>query len=296
MHNLFFGLAIIAIFNSACTNKTEKGSPANPIQISLVPSKDTQVLLLGAREMGQWLEKETGYKFEVSIPTSYIAVVEGIGGKRVDIAYLNTMTYFLAKDKYGAEAKYVTLNVDGHSTYKGQIITRADSKIKKLQDINGKKMAYVDPTSASGYIMPAFLLKSKNIKPSNVVFAGRHDAVVTMVYQKQVDAGATFYALPQKGKFMDARQLVLTQFPDVEKKIKVLDYTVSLMNDAFVFRKDLPPDVKEKLLKAMDKWAASTEGQATLKTMGNASGLRRVSEDEYLESKKILEEMKASIK
>lgn len=280
---------------TACTKKAEKGTAENPIQISLVPSKDTQTLLLGANEWGQWLEKETGLKFEVKIPTSYIAVVEAIGSHHVDIAYLNTTTYFLAQEKYGAEAKYITLNVDGSSQYKGQFIARADSKIKTLADINGKKMAYVDPTSASGYIMPAYLLKTKNIKPAQEVFAGRHDAVVNMVYQKQVDAGATFYALPQNGKFMDARQLVLNQFPDVEEKVKVIDYTVTLMNDAFVFRKELPEDIKEKLIKAIDKWAITPEGKATLKVMGNATGLRRVSDDEYNESRKILNEMKSKI-
>ncbi len=287
---------IFSIFQTSCTFNREIGSADNPIQISLIPSKDTRSLLLGANELGQWLENETGLKFQVTIPTSYVAVVEAIGSKKVDIAYLNTTTYLLAKNRYGAEAKYITLNVDGGSSYRGQFIARADSKITKIEDINGKKMAYVDPTSASGYILPAYLLKSKNIKPSDEVFAGRHDAVVTMVYQKQVDAGATFYSLPENGKFMDARRLVITQFPDVEQKVKVIDFTTNLANDALVFRKELPEPIKEKLMLAFDKWAASAEGKTTLKALSNASGLRRVSEGEYEESKKILETMGAALK
>lgn len=277
----------------ACTPRVEKGSTSNPIQISLVPSKDSQSLLFEAEKLGHWLEKETGLKFKVSIPNSYIAVVEALGSKRVDLAYLNTSSYLLAKDKYGTEAQYITLNIDGSSTYRGQIIARKDSKIHKLQDLQGKKMAYVDPTSASGYLLPAYLLKSKKIRLSEEVFAGRHDAVVTMVYQKQVDAGATFYSLPEDGKLRDARRLVLTSFPDVGEKIKIVDFTVSLANDALVFRKDLPPEIKAKLLKALDKWAQTTEGKATMKALSNASGLRRVSESEYNESRKILEGMKA---
>ncbi len=252
--------------------------------------------MLSARELSDWLEKETGYQFEITIPTSYIAVVEGIGGKQVDIAYLNTTNYFIAEEKYGAEVQFITLNIDGNSQYKGQFIVRADSKIKKIEDIQGKKIAYVDPTSASGYILPAYQLKQKGIKPAEAVFAGKHDSVVSMVYQKQVDVGTTFYALPEKGEQMDARRLVATQYPDVFEKIKILDFTVSLANDALVFRKDIEPEMKEKLINAIQKWANSPEGHVTLKALSNGSGLKRATAEDYAESRKILKEMSESLR
>lgn len=288
--SLFFLLILLS-----CTVKGPKGSEENPIQISMVPSKDTRSLILSAQEFADWMEKETGFHFQVSIPTSYIAVVEAIGSKRVDIAFLNTTTYLLAQEKYGAEARFVTLNANGSSVYKGQFLVREDSKIQKLEDINGKKIAYVDPTSASGYILPAYLLRTKNIKVSEAVFAGKHDSVVAMVYQKQVDVGATFYTEPEKGEPMDARRLIATQYPDVWKKIRILDFTTSLVNDAVVFRKDLSEDLKEKLQKAMEKWALSPEGKVTLKALNNGSGFRRVKEGDYAEAKKILKEMGRSL-
>lgn len=282
---------IIVTLLTACTFKNEKGTQKNPIVISLVPTKDTKSLLLNAQELSNWLERDTGLKFQVTIPTSYIAVVEAIGSKRVDIAYLNTTSFFLAQDKYGAEAKFITMNKDGSSQYKGQIIVRSNSKIKKLKDLNGKKMAYVDPTSASGYILPAYQLKSQNIKPSEEVFAGRHDAVVIMVYQKQVDAGATFYSAPEDGSPMDARRLVEAQYPDVWDKIRILDFTVTLANDALVFRKDLDEGLKKRIEDSIEKWVSTPEGKATLKALSNGSGLRRAKESDYAESKKILKEM-----
>jgi phosphonate transport system substrate-binding protein len=288
-------LVIATVLQIGCTVRSEKGSAKNPIVISLVPAKDTKTLMISAKELSAWLEKETGYHFEISIPTSYIAVVEAFGGKRVDIAYLNTTNYFLAEEKYGAEVQFITLNIDGNSMYKGQFIVRSDSKIKKLEDIQGKKIAYVDPTSASGYILPAYQLKQKGIKPAEAVFAGKHDSVVSMVYQKQVDVGTTFYALPEKGEQMDARRLVATQYPDVWSKIKILDFTVMLANDALVFRQDLEPDIKERLVKAIEKWASTTEGLATLKALSNGSGLRRATAEDYAESRKILKAMSDSL-
>jgi len=286
---------VLLLLSNSCTFKKEKGSAENPIQISLVPTKDTRTLLHSAHELSNWLEKETGLKFSVQIPTSYIAVVEAFGSKRVDIGYLNTTSYFLAQDKYGVEAKFITVNIDGSSHYKGQFIVRSDSKIKKLEDLNGKKIAYVDPTSASGYILAAYLLKIKNIKPAQVVFAGKHDSVVSMVYQRQVDAGATFHSLPEGGKFMDARRLVLAQYPDVGEKVRILEYTTALANDALVFRQDLPEDLKDRLAIALEKWASTPEGKVTLKALSNGSGLRPVAEQEYTESRKIIKEMSQAL-
>jgi phosphonate transport system substrate-binding protein len=60
----------------------------------------------------------------------------------------------------------------------------------------------------------------KGIQLKDSVFAMKHDSVITMMYQKQVDAGATFYSPPENGKIEDARRLVLQQYPDVEEKIK----------------------------------------------------------------------------
>ena len=40
------------------------------------------------------------------------------------------------------------------------------------------------------------MFEKMGIKPSETVFAMRHDNVVTMVYQGQVAAGATYYAPP----------------------------------------------------------------------------------------------------
>lgn len=292
----FFLFLLFLLLLSHCTFHKERGSAENPIQISLVPTKDTRTLLHSAEELSQWMEKETGLHFSVQIPTSYIAVVEAFGSKRVDIAYLNTVSYFLAQEKYGVEAQFITINADGSSQYKGQIIVRADSKIRKLEDLNGKKIAYVDPTSASGYILPAYLLKSRHIKPAQVIFAGKHDTVVSMVYQKQVDAGATFYSLPEKGRFMDARRLVLAQYPDVGEKIRILEYTTSLANDALVFRQDLSPELKRKLARALEKWGSSIKGKITLKALSNGSGIRRIREDEYLESRKIIHDMGQALK
>ena len=286
-----FILTVVFLFLSACTHHDEKGTESNPIRVSLIPSKESGSLLMAGTEFKKWMEAETGFHFDVTVPNNYVAVIEALGSKKADIAFLTTSGYNIAFKKYAVKAHFITVNPDGKTNYRGQFIVRADSNIKTLQDLNGKKIAYVDPSSASGYIMPAHLLKQKNIKPSEVVFAGKHDAVVTMLYQKQVEAGATYYAPPENGEIQDARHLVKVQYPDVESQIKILDFTSELPNDALVFRNDLEAALSTKLEAAIEKWIQTPEGKKTLKDLNNGAGLKKVNDDDYVDARKMLDDM-----
>jgi phosphonate transport system substrate-binding protein len=290
-HSVFFKIyfCLFLILSSCTQNSNKKGSEKNPIQVALIPSKEANSLLLAGNEFKDWMEKETGYSFNVVVPNNYVAVIESIGSKKADIAFLTTSSYALAHKKYQVEAQYISIGKNGTTTYKGQFIVKTDSKIKKLSDIQGKKIAYVDAASASGYILPAHLLKSKNIKPAEIVFAGKHDSVVSMVYQGQVDVGATFYTPPDQGQIEDARRLVLTQYPDVEKKIRILDFTEELPNDALVFRRDLDAEIKTVMNKALEKWAMTPQGIKNLRALNNGVGLKKVTDIDYAEALKLLE-------
>lgn len=240
-----------------------------------------QALADNGKVLQIYLTKELGLQVNVDIPVNYIAVVEGFGSKRADVAIINTFGYILAHEKYDVEARLKLMN-RGRDEYYGQIITRSDSKIKTIKDINGKKFAYVDPASTSGYLLPLRLFKEENIKPKEFLFAGRHDSVVSAVYQKQVDAGATFYTPPDDdGTPKDARMLVHTQFPDVYDKIKILKLTGPIPNDPVVFRKDFPEELKIKIIKALVKYIHSDEGAKVLHNMYHITDFKDVKDTDY---------------
>lgn len=78
--------------------------------------------------------------------------------------------------------------------YKSCIISRSDSKVKTWNDLKGKTFAFVTPTSTSGGVGPAYLLRKNGINPDkdfkNKIYAGKHDAAFLAVKNKKVDAGA----------------------------------------------------------------------------------------------------------
>lgn len=283
-----FNLIISLIFFMqiiGCTFKSaDLGTAENPIKFYFVPSVDVKLLEDTSKVMKDYLEKTTPYKFKIAIPPSYIAVVEAFGTNRVDIAALNTYGYVMAHEKYSAKARLITIRY-GEATYKAQFLARADSKIKTIADLNGKKVAFVDPASVSGYLLPLKYLNDHNIHPKQTMFAMRHDSVISMIYQRQVDAGATFYSPPEKGVIQDARRLVKAQYPDVEQKIKIIGLTSDIPNDPIVFRKDLPPQIEEEVIQGLIAFAKTTEGLKVLKDLSSITGFKICTDKDYDETR-----------
>ncbi|MDD0853114.1 phosphate/phosphite/phosphonate ABC transporter substrate-binding protein [Halobacteriovorax sp. GB3] len=274
-------IATLATLGVSCQKDEKLGSQGNPIKLYFTPSVDADTIASNSTEFLMFLEKETGYFFKSGIPTNYIAVVEAFGSERADIAVMNSFGYLMANEKYGAEAKLKVLRY-GHDYYQGQIIAHVDSGINSVADLEGKKFAFTDPSSTSGYMFPLKILKDNEVKLGNQTFAIKHDNVVTMIYQKQVDAGATYYsAASETGEIRDARARVKTQFPDVEDKVKIITTTEKIPNDPFVFRKGLDKEVTTKFIAAVKKFIATKEGKDIFTNIYSVEGLVDTNDQEY---------------
>ncbi len=298
-------LALMVLALSACS-QPPVGSKDRPFTMFFIPSVDAQKITATADLVNTYLAKyvsqklygkDTGFYIKTAVPSSYIAVVEAFGTKRADFAALTTFSYILAKDVkgYDVEAVLAVIRGDDERTYKAQIVSRKDSNINSLSDLNGKKFAYVDPASTSGYILPAKLLKDHKVILADSVFAQKHDNVVTMVYQKQVDAGATYYSSPRivevNGKkileITDARARVRTQFPDVEEQVQIIGYTDDIPNEPWVLRKTLLSDPKqnaalrEAIIEGLLEFVKTDLGKEMIDVLATGTGLYRVSDDSY---------------
>lgn len=284
-------LLVCLFLLAGCTrHKAELGTAENPVKIFFIPSVEAKLIFDNAQAVVSHLEKVTPYKYSVSVPASYVAVVESFGTRRADVAFLTTYSYILAHERYGAEARIMSIRY-GEAFYRSQILARADGPIKKLEDIHGKKFAFVDPASGSGYLLPAKLFKDRHIKPSQTVFAQKHDNVVTMIYQKQVDAGATYYSPPAEGQIQDARKLVKTQYPDVEQKIKIITMTDPIPNDPIVFRKGMPEDMKNKIVDAMIAYVKTPEGRKAFDALYGMTDLKKCVDADYDRVRSLLQEL-----
>jgi phosphonate transport system substrate-binding protein len=302
-----FLLVCLFLVTASCSDPPV-GSPERPFTMYFVPSVDAEGLASRSEDLKDAVERyvsqklygaDTGFHVETAVPASYIAVVEAFGTKRADFAAFNTFAYVLAHDVKGYDIEPMFTIARGmhaeESTYRGQIIARADSGIESVQDIEGKKFAYVDPASTSGFILPRALLRERGVTPGEVVFGQKHDNVVTMVYQGQVDAGATYFSPPAKIEedgqtrwaIRDARMRVLTQFPDVEEKVKIVAFTEQVPNEPWVIRSHLYDDpdlnarVKQYIKEALEAFATTEAGKKALWTVATGTGLVPATPETY---------------
>ncbi len=285
---LSLGLALVLSITSFGLSAEDKlGTKDNPVKIYFTPSVDQNTIATNSDHFLKFMEKETGLFFKSAVPSSYVAVVEAFGSSRADVAVMNSFGYVLANTKYGAEAKLKALR-HGKDYYSGAIFVNNNSGIKSLKDLNGKKFAFTDAASTSGYLFPLKIINDAKVKLGNTTFAIKHDNVITMVYQGQVDAGAAFFSDAFDGKIKDARERVMTQFPDVEKKVSVLKITDKIPNDPFVFRKGMDKALTEKIIAGINKYLSTEEGKTTFKTIYAVDGVVPASNKDYDALRKVL--------
>lgn len=239
--------------------------------LAFVPSLDAHRVLATGSTLARMLEVATGYRIRAEVPTSYAATIEAMCAGRVDVAFLAPFAYVLGNHRCGADVRLVSIRAN-LPFYKSQILYRADLNVKSLADLRGRRFAFVDPASASGYLFPAALLKKNGIDPdrffSQVIFAGGHDRVVLAIYTGSVDAGATF----GDEVFSDARSRVEAQYRDVKDRVRVLMYTDPIPNDTVSFRRDLSEEIKEKTTRMLLRIAQTAPGRETLDALYQIQG------------------------
>lgn len=238
--------------------------------MAFVPSAQTDVVLSSGQILARMLSVALGIPVEAFVATSYSATIEAMCSGRADIGALNPFGYVLAHDKCGVEVSAISVRF-GLPYYRGQFNARADANINKLEDLKGKRFAFVDPASTSGYLFPAAQLKKLGFDPdkffSQTVFAGSHPNVILAIYRGQVDGGASFE---------DARTNVQAQFPDVMQKVKVIGYTNPVPNDTWSVSPRLSADMRAKIKDRLLRIAKTAPGQAALRSLYSIEGLTDV--------------------
>ena len=140
------------------------------------------------------MEKVTGKKVVFFPVQSNAAQVEAMRAGRLHVAGVNTGGNPIAVNCAGFVPFAMMANDDGRFGYEMEIVVRADSPIKAVADLKGRKVAFTSPTSNSGYKAPIAILKSEfNLEAKRdfvPVVSGKHDNSVLGVLNKDYDAAA----------------------------------------------------------------------------------------------------------
>lgn len=263
-------IVVLAISIVGCTSKKEE-----VIKMGFVPMKDGDSLIESVEPLTEMLSKELGVKVEGFTATNYVGVVEGLGSGQVDFGFIPPFAYVLANEESNAEVILTALNKSGEAKYRSQFLVRKDSDITSFSDIKGKKVAFVDPSSTSGYLFPGAHLINEGIdieKDIEYVYAGGHDKALQLLLNGDVDVATTF---------VDARDRYKEDFPEAMEKTEVLGYTDYIPNISVTVKGDMEEELKDKIKVALLNIAKTEEGSELLKTLFNMYGFEEATDSDY---------------
>ena len=175
---------------------TDRRQSVNPptLIFSYTPVEDPALYQKVWNGFIRHMEKVTGKRVVFFPVQSNAAQVEAMRAGRLHVAGVNTGGNPIAVNCAGFVPFAMMANEDGRFGYEMEIIVRADSPIKAVADLKGRKIAFTSPTSNSGYKAPIAILKSEfNLEARRdfvPVVSGKHDNSVLGVVNKDYDAAA----------------------------------------------------------------------------------------------------------
>ena len=182
MKKFLLVLALLSVLLVSCMKK-------ETLSFVVIPSEDAMLARSQWEPMMSYLGEGMGREVDLIVASDYAAVVEAMRYGHADIARLSPVGYVTAISE-GAEIEPLVVGVKletGLPGYYAYLVARAKTDVSDLSSLT---FAFVDPSSTSGYVVPAIHLEEQGIEPADVLFAGSHQAAILAVQNGSVDVAA----------------------------------------------------------------------------------------------------------
>ncbi|OJG15215.1 hypothetical protein RU96_GL002474 [Enterococcus canintestini] len=266
-------LGILVGLAGCGSEQKAQGDSKEKLVVQFVPTNNDGSMEAKTKPFAEYLSEKLDKDVTVTLATDYSTIVEAMASGQVDVGIMPPAAYVQAKDMDAAEA-LLTSQLGAYdrktglptdeltNTFKGEILVKADSDLKNLSDLKGKKIATLSPNSASGYIYPVAELKDAGIDPTKdatLTTVNDIPSEMTAVLNGQMDAAFVFEG---------ARNVFASKFSDqdIMKELRVLSLTKGdIPNDAIAVQPKMDAKLKEEIkdvFLAMPKDEAGQEAMA----------------------------------
>ncbi len=226
---------------------TDEGDVLDPktIIFSYTPIEDPAMWSdVWARFLGH-MEKVTGKKVTFFQVQNYSAQLEAMRSGRLHVAGVNAGSTPVAVNCAGFVPATQLGTPEGQWGYTMEVIVPASSPAKTVADLKGKTIAFVSPTSATGYKAPTVILKNKFGmevgKDYQSRFTGKHETSIIGVANDDYEAAAVAGDLIIR---MDERKVI------DKSKLRIIYVSDQFPGTAFGYTNRLKPELAAKIREA----------------------------------------------
>jgi phosphonate transport system substrate-binding protein len=264
-----------------------------PLRFSVSRSHGGPHPLEGALQFAEVLSARLGAQVELKQASDYDQLGEWLVGGRAHLAWMPPLSHARATAKGAVLAAVAERG--GALTYRSALVVRADSMHTALAGLRNLKVAWTDPSSASGYLFARLHLLAAGVDPrrDNLEenFYGSTRAACHAVIRGEADLAAC-YVRDAAAADHNLAQLDLERvLPGAATQLRVLDVTDRIPPDGVVLSQRLAPEVQAMVRDVLLDLHNQPSGRAALEGLMQAERLRGVTED----VRKVLARLRAHV-
>lgn len=228
-------------------------TPTDPAQLrdpstlvfTYAPTEDPAVYQDAFGDFLDHLSELTGRPVQYFPVQSYAAQIEAMRAGRLHVAGFAAGAVEEGVNVGGFHPVAVMADTAGVFGYEMEIIVPAGSDIDELEDLRGRQLAFVSPTSNSGFKAPSALLYAElGMKPDEdyqTAFSGSHDNSILGVVNQDYEAAAIASSVMDR---MIARDVL------AESDVEIIYTSQTFPSTAYGYIYDLEPELAAKIAEA----------------------------------------------
>jgi phosphonate transport system substrate-binding protein len=230
-----------------------------------------------------YMERTLRTKLRMHNATDYAGTIEGLKARKLEFARFGPASYAQAWLVTGGkvEPMAVQTDSDGFAGYHAVIVVKTDSPYRRVEDLQGKSVAFADPNSTSGYLAPRYFLKEAGFDPTThfgrTGFAGSHENGVIAAINGTYDAAATWWTNEERSNVqrMEGKKLI------PPGQVRVVWKSPKLPESPWAIHTDLPSDLRLDVRTTLLGLPAGDPAAWRDLTDGKSTGLIPISHADY---------------
>lgn len=253
------------------------------LTMGVVTSENEADRIVRYKPVVAYLENTLGVPVEFRNATDYAGVIEALNAGKLQVAGLGPAAYAQAWIVSGGEVEPLAGQVskDGTFGYHSVVVVRSESPHRTIEDLRGKKFAFADPNSTSGYQAPSFFLTEAGFPPETffgkTAFSGSHENSVLALLNDTFDGAATWWNNDQRSNF--SRMWDKGMIP--KDSVRVIWKSPLLPSSPITVRTEMPAAFKQAVKDVYLNMPTEDPAAWQALTDGKASGYKEVTHADY---------------